>query len=163
MDILLVKNNSIRIRGNTTTVVTDPISKVEAQIVLLTNGEYDLSKVEGTRLVIEGPGEYEIGGLSVVAKRVKENLIFDIADQSRVLIAPASAVSGIQGDDEYDAILIKLNEKINTDSFSSLNAKSFILYGDLNLLTLKNEEVIRTNKVNLKKTNEVSGKIILLS
>ncbi|OGH12360.1 MAG: hypothetical protein A2857_01340 [Candidatus Levybacteria bacterium RIFCSPHIGHO2_01_FULL_36_15] len=166
MDISLIKENSIRIKGSKTAIVIDPVPlKVEAQIILLTdnNPNISLEKVEGAKLVIEGPGEYEVGGISIVAKRIKGDLIFDIVENSRILLLPASAVSKIQQEDDYEAVIIKVNDKINEDMFSILNSKTYILYSDLSLATLKSENIEKTNRVSLKKTGDVSGKIILLS
>ncbi|MCL4354379.1 hypothetical protein M1349_02800 [Patescibacteria group bacterium] len=165
MDISLTKDNSLKIKGKKTAIVTDPVSKTEADIVIITDSSasYDLDKVEGKRLVIEGPGEYEVGGVSIVAKNIKGDLVFYITDFSRILLLPASAVSKIQEEDEFDAVIIKVQEKINEDAFSAFNSKSFILYGDLSQATLKSENIEKTNKVSLKKTGEYFGKIIMLS
>lgn len=167
MDISLVKDNSIKIKGGRggTTIVTDPASRVEAEVVLLTasHQNHDLDKVEGKRLVIEGPGEYEIGGISIVGKSMRGDVVFDISNDSKILLLSSSAVPKIQEEDEYDAVLIKVNGKISDDSFSVFNAKSFILYGDISQVSLKTDKKEVTNRVNLKKMNEIAGKIFLLS
>src|SRR3990170_4446506 len=106
MEISLVKNNSIKIKSGKTVIATDPFSKVEAQGIILTdNSLYELDKVEGNRVVISGP-------------------------------------------DEYDCVVIKVVDKIIEDAFSVFNAKCYILYGGLDLVNLKSENIVKGNKVN---------------
>lgn len=166
MDISIVKDYSIKIKDGRggTTLITDPITKTEGDIVLITDRseEYDIDKVEGKRLVITGPGEYEIGGVSIMGKDNHGDQIFQINNSSRICLLPSSAISKMQEEDEFDAVLIKVNKKITDDSFSVFNAKLVILYGDANLMQLKDEKVERVNRLSLKKS-EFTGKIIILS
>jgi len=76
MDISFLGHSCFLLKGRDTKVVTDPYgsevgwqqSKVEADIVTVSHehkDHNDLSKVEGEPMVIAGPGEYEIKGVSV--------------------------------------------------------------------------------------------------
>lgn len=76
MEITWLGHSSFRIKGKTSTVVTDPYDssvgfkfpKVEANIVTISHGHADHSNrggVGGAPRVIDGPGEYEIGGVSI--------------------------------------------------------------------------------------------------
>src|SRR5438093_9518388 len=138
MDISLVKDNSIKIKDGRggTTIVTDPVLKTDGEIVLLTDREldYDAEKVDGKRLVIEGPGEYEIGGVSITGQEMKGDTVFRIFNSSKVCLLPASAISKIQEEDEFDAVIIKVNQRVTDDSFSVFNAKLVILYGNIDLI-----------------------------
>ena len=165
MEISLVKNNSIKIKSGKTVIATDPFSKVEAQGIILTdNSLYELDKVEGNRVVISGPGEYEVGGISIVCKNIKgENVYNIVSDTSNILFLPSTAVPKIQEDNEYDCVVIKVVDKIIEDAFSVFNAKCYILYGGLDLVNLKSENIVKGNKVNLRKTEEITGKIFLFA
>ncbi len=78
MEISFLGQASFRIKGKTTTVVTDPFDpefvglkfpKVEGDIVTISHDHKDhnnASIVDGTPFLIQGPGEYEIKGTSVV-------------------------------------------------------------------------------------------------
>jgi L-ascorbate metabolism protein UlaG (beta-lactamase superfamily) len=78
MDITYLGHSSFRLRGKTTTVVTDPYSPevglkfpkhIEANIVTVSHDHGDhnaVSFVEGNPFIIHGPGEYEIQGVGVV-------------------------------------------------------------------------------------------------
>ncbi len=165
MDVSIIKDSSLRIKGNKTAIVIDPLPlKVEAQIAIVTGSSSDISfeKVEGLKLIIEGPGEYEVGGVSVVVKRIKDDLCFDIVENSKILFILSSAISKISQEEDYDAVIIKVNSKLTEDMFSAINSRLYILYGDMNLATLKSENVEKTNRVSLKKAADTSEKIIIL-
>lgn len=70
-------HSAFKIKGKQKTVVTDPFSEavgkfprdVEADIVTVSHGHSDhnaVDRIKGTPFVIDGPGEYEVGGVSVV-------------------------------------------------------------------------------------------------
>lgn len=77
MEIQYLGHSSFRIKSKLQTVITDPFSskatglkfpKVEADIVTLSHDHEDHNAkqaVEGNPKIISGPGEYEIGGVSI--------------------------------------------------------------------------------------------------
>lgn len=77
MEITHLGHACFRLRGKTATLILDPFSeeiglkmpKVSADAVLITHKHFDhsdISKVEGYRVLIEGPGEYEVGGAQII-------------------------------------------------------------------------------------------------
>lgn len=69
MDIVYLGHSSFKIKGKGVTVVTDPyLGKSEADIVTVSHDHFDHNKTElvSSRFVVNGPGEYEIGGVSIV-------------------------------------------------------------------------------------------------
>lgn len=77
MDIIYLGHSSFRIKGKNVTIVTDPYDstkvglkfpKVDANIVTISHDHDDHNlpaQVEGDPKIISGPGEYEIGGVSI--------------------------------------------------------------------------------------------------
>lgn len=77
MEITWLGHSSFRIKGKTSTVITDPYDpailglkfpKLEADIVTISHEHQDHSRLDlisGTPKVVRGPGEYEIGGVSI--------------------------------------------------------------------------------------------------
>jgi len=77
MDITYFGHSSFRIKGKHTAIVTDPFDskfvglkfpKVEADIVLVSHNHQDhnaKTAVGGSPFIIEGPGEYEVKGVTV--------------------------------------------------------------------------------------------------
>lgn len=78
MDITYLGHSSFKIKTKTATVITDPFdpqmvglkySGVEGEIVTVSHAHHDhnaVDKVSGVKKVIEGPGEYEIMGVSII-------------------------------------------------------------------------------------------------
>ncbi len=78
MDITYLGHSSFKIRTKTATLVTDPFDSkmvglkypvTEGDIVTVSHGHPDhnaVEKVSGYKKVIDGPGEYEISGISVI-------------------------------------------------------------------------------------------------
>ena len=78
MEITYLGHSSFRIKTKSAVVVTDPFdpqmvgfkySGAEAEIVTVSHQHSDhnaVSKVSGVKKVVEGPGEYEISGISII-------------------------------------------------------------------------------------------------
>lgn len=78
MEITYLGHSSFRIKTKTATVITDPFdpqmvglkySGVEGEIVTVSHPHGDhnaIDKVKGVRKVFDSPGEYEIGGVSIM-------------------------------------------------------------------------------------------------
>lgn len=78
MEITYLGHSSFRIKTKNASVVTDPFdpkivglkySGIEGEIVTISHGHLDHSEfamVGGTKKVINGPGEYEISGVSII-------------------------------------------------------------------------------------------------
>lgn len=78
MDITYLGHSSFKIKTKTATIVTDPFdsdavgikfSPVESDIVTVSHNHGDHNahdKVNGVKKVIEGPGEYEVMGVSIL-------------------------------------------------------------------------------------------------
>lgn len=78
MDINYLGHSSFKIKTKTATVITDPFDsdmvglkfpQNEAEIVTISHQHEDhnaISKVTGVKKVVDGPGEYEISGVSII-------------------------------------------------------------------------------------------------
>lgn len=97
MDIYFLGLTAVRLRGKKTTLVVDPFNrektgtlpvgrrvkfdKTEADAVLLTSKnarETSLSQVQNYRVIVDGPGEYEVGGVSIIGLPVGETTTYYI-------------------------------------------------------------------------------------
>src|SRR5258708_40356795 len=78
MEITFLGQSAFKIKGKTTSIITDPyegsmlgmkFTKTDADIVLVSHHHDDHDKVENVtnvKKVIDGPGEYEVAGVSVI-------------------------------------------------------------------------------------------------
>lgn len=80
LEISWVGHSCFRLRGRTVSVLTDPcasssgysVGKVAADVVTISNSHPHhsaIDQVEGDPVILDGPGEYEIGGVVVTAFR----------------------------------------------------------------------------------------------
>ncbi len=164
MEISLVNKTSVKLKGKNASVVIDPTSKTEADIVLATKAldSLTIDKVEGVRLIISGPGEFEAGGISITGKASKGTTTYHILDNSKVVFATSNGIAQVPDDEEFDCLLIEVMGDLKEDAFASVNAKCVVLFGDLSLLTTQSDKQEKASKVNLKKTTEIAGKMFLL-
>lgn len=164
MEVSKISDASLKIKGKNASVVIDPKSKVDAQIVIAIEplDTISLDKVEGVRLVISGPGEYEAGGVSITGKKVNGEVIYQIVDSGKIIFVTSKNVADVPDDEEYDCLIVKITGEFKEDLLGPINTKCTILYGDFSLLDLKSENQEKVQKINLKKTAEIQGKIFLL-
>ncbi len=86
MEIQYLGRSSFRIKGKQVILVTDPFVKTFADIITVSDrnaGEINPALVKGTSrrpqpFVVDGPGEYEISGVSIMGFRCQESTIFII-------------------------------------------------------------------------------------
>lgn len=85
MEITYLGHSSFKIKTKTATVITDPFdpkmvglkySGVEGEIVTVSHDHADhndVDKVTGVKKVVNGPGEYEISGVSIMGYRTSHD------------------------------------------------------------------------------------------
>lgn len=98
MDIYFYGLTAVRIRGKKTAVVIDPFSKektgkkfekVETDAVLLTaknSPMTSLDQIQNYRVVIDGPGEYEVGGVAIIGIGVSDSTVYALKMDGIVLL-----------------------------------------------------------------------------
>jgi L-ascorbate metabolism protein UlaG (beta-lactamase superfamily) len=84
MEITYIGHSCFKIKGKTLSLVVDPynpkigykLPKLSADVVLVTHDHEDHNNVEGVsdyRLLINGPGEYEVGGVFIYGRSVNHD------------------------------------------------------------------------------------------
>jgi len=166
MEISSLKDQSVRIKSKVATVVVDPVSKTDAHVVILTkNAPAESTQyIPENAVVIDGPGEYEVGGISMIVTDIKGELTYSFdADNTRILLLCESTLAKIKEEDEYNAIIVRVDEEVKDTVLANLTASVFIFYGDLSKVKLSSENIQTLSKVNLKKKDELHGSFVLLS
>lgn len=164
MEISLVNSSSVKIKGKNASLIIDPTAKQDADIIIATKSldVLGIDKIEGVRLVIAGPGEYEAGGISITGKNTKGNILYNIIDSSKIMFTTSNGVTSVPDDEEYDCLLIEVMGELKEDAFASINAKCVVLFGDLVNVVVNQDKKETASKVNIKKTAEITGKIFFL-
>jgi len=121
MDITYLGHSSFKLRGKTASVITDPFDPKfvglkypsgEADIVTISHNHPDHNKselIKNVKMVVEGPGEYEISGVSMIgipsfhdAKRGEErgsNTIY-VFEIDGLRIAHLGDLGGVLSDEQ---------------------------------------------------------------
>lgn len=155
MEIALLDKNSIRIKGKKTTIVVDPQTKTAGDCVLFLN-DVDISnaaQVEGARLIIQGPGEYEIGGTKISAlKRGEELLYIIVIDSLALCLAKSDAMQKSQDAIQECSTAVFLADQVIAESLvAAVSPKIAVLYGEKATESTKafGKEVAPVNKIQI--------------
>lgn len=141
MDVTLLEKNSLKIRGKHAGLVVNPAVKTTADAVLLLGqAPLDISKAEGQRLVIEGPGEYEVSGVKVSSFGNKRDLAYEISmDGLDVFLANGETLKkSHDAKRECQVLILHADSIIDQSLIAALSSSLVILYGE------KAEEVAKT-------------------
>ncbi|RJQ24849.1 hypothetical protein C4577_06925 [Candidatus Parcubacteria bacterium] len=164
MEIIRINDESIRIKGKKISVVTDPDEKAEGDVFIYTTRSESRTSMANTegKLVVEGPGEYEVGGVHFRVSSDNDNLIYKIDEDSNVLLLTSKSAKKVEEGD-YTAVIIKAVEKLEEGDLSNFSSSNIVLYGKEENIALNDANLKRIPKVNLKKKDEIQGFIVVLS
>lgn len=174
MEITKLANSGVRIKAKNTAFIVDPGqgklegaaqkgSAMEGDVVILYEKPQDYSKFSG-KLVIDSPGEYEVGGVSIKGERIRGFLAFDFFEdgQKLVVISNPDITGDIETEDSKVA-LVRLAKKLGDETLSSIQSDIVSFYGPEEFLPQEKETLKRIDKINLKKIEELKGYLVYLS
>lgn len=158
MDVILIDKTTLRIKGKNSSLVINPtasIGKTEADAILFSEANPDFSdkKIEGFRITITGPGEYETSGTKISAIKVEEKLVVKLdVDGVKVLVGSGSSIEKISDKvEECDILAINSDSEFNNSFIASIEPKIVLLYG------ANKEEVVKSlGKESSEKTTKFS-------
>lgn len=136
MDIILINKNTLRIKGKNSSFIVNPDASTKAEadaIVLLRPWAHQtFPKIDGSRITIIGPGEYEINGVKIQATEVAGNLVVRAdVDLVKLLIGSGESVEKIHDNTpECDVAIINSDRDFNHSVLTSLEPKVLVIYGD---------------------------------
>lgn len=137
MDIALLGSKSLKLKSKKTTLVVNPtadISKTEAEGLLLLGdyGEKNISKVEGYRIVISGPGEYEVGGTKISAIKSGDKLAYLVdLDNVKVLIGEGKSIENSYDKiDNCNILVVNADNEFDYTALSKAEPNAILIYGD---------------------------------
>lgn len=152
MEIALVNKTSLRIKGKTVTFVLNPHEKGPFSAALLLDDTIDYANNE--TVVLQGPGDYEIGGVKIVGTRGGEKgLIYSMnIDGMEVLVGRIDTLSTMQHKlKEHNIVIGLCNETTDAAFLTSLAINVVAFYGE------KAEETAHGfAKENVKQMNKYS-------
>ncbi|HEX8931875.1 MAG TPA: hypothetical protein VF810_01845, partial [Patescibacteria group bacterium] len=97
MEIALLPQNGLRLKGKQTTLAVDPQDKAIYGGILLVDKTIDQIVNQENAVVIAGTGEYEIGGIKLTGTRSEVGMLYSLSiDNIDVLVGKLSALEKMQ-------------------------------------------------------------------
>lgn len=137
MDVQIFDTDSLRLKIKKTALAIDPktkITKFDAEAILVMNKSFDEGRVNDYRVIIDGPGEYEISGLKISGLKTEEDTIYGLSsDSTGILIAKASSLEKISADKlgDYKIVVINADTDLNQTLITAMEPNVIILYGQM--------------------------------
>lgn len=154
MEVTLLSDTSIKIKGKQAGIVVNPqkATKASADAVIFTSFTPEsVSGIEGQRLIINGPGEYEIGGIKITGYRVADALSYlIIVDGVDVAVVHAQHVFAMQEIiKEAHCVVVCTDVLVDASAIAKLSPQVVVLYGkenDASAKALGKDTVTHTGK-----------------
>lgn len=164
MEISRLSDTSVKIKTKTAVLVVDPDAKVEAEVILhITPFETGEELVTNKKIVIDGPGDYEIMDVAITGTSYGDFMGYSIDDGStRVLVAPSHAIDKVKDEEGYSALIVKAVAALDIEKITSFAPDVCIVLGDPMLLD-HISETKKFTKINVRKVDEsLKGQVVVL-
>lgn len=158
MEIALLQKTGLRIKGKTATFVINPHDVAGANAALVLDDSVDPASTEES-VVLNGPGEYEIGGVKISGTRGDKGVLYSLAiDGMDVLIGKIETLSAMQHKlKEHNIVISLCNEPANASFLTSLAINVVLFYGDKAAETAQGFE--KDNLQTMSKYTTAAGKL----
>ena len=136
MDVTLLSESSIKIKGKKASLIVDPRAKMPkntADMVLALQGEIAPERGEESRVTINDDGEYEIGSVKITGQSNGDLGIFYNLniDNTQIILAKVSTLEKLTDTGpEAEVAILNVDSGLNESIIASLEAKVIVLYGE---------------------------------
>lgn len=162
MEVQRVSDTSLKIKSKNATFLIDPGSQTNSEVLVFTQAP-DNFAIYNNSLVISGPGEYEVSGVSIKGEAISGKTAYDFLEEGqKVLVVTASQLSDIKEAEEYSAIVVIADSALE-EKLGEIAAEIIILASAQQFLPQDTSNFKKADKINLKKTEEYKGSIVHLS
>jgi hypothetical protein len=162
MEISIVGQKGLKIRTKNASFIVNPEKKTDEEVIVLTKVPQDYSEYEG-KIVFSGPGEYEAAGVSIKAESQADGTSFDFFEEGqRLVVLPSPKIPENRDTEDANAIVTYVDES-STDNISKLTGDLVAVIGPVGSLPSDSSNIKKTDRINLKKTEEYKGYLVHLS
>jgi len=160
VDISVVDNSSIKIRGKSASFIVDaPTSgpKLSADgVISLTSAAVNTSRISDSRIVISGPGEYEVNGIKISGIAIDGGIVYRlIVDEIEIVLGKLSELAKADLKiSSCDIALLNADSDLKESVVTALEPRFVVMYGDKKKDLLKamgKENVSPTSKFTITK------------
>ena len=159
MDIAILGKNSIKLKGKQVTFIVDPTKEMpktpaDAVILLNGNGNIDVSRVTNSRIVIDGPGGYEVGGAKINGTNTSKGTLYKFVIDGVTVILGSAAEVKMEGFSACQIAVVDTTSDFSESFVTALEPKMTVLFGDKKneaARTLGAENISAVSKVTISK------------
>lgn len=139
MEINALSSSSIRIKGKSGSIITDSFKKVAANAILSLETNVQIPHDLEDQLLINGPGEYETGGLKISGIRDKAGIAYKIVvDNISIILGEIKSLKALQPKlSECHIVILKIDEVEDLAFVTHFAPRALLAYGE------KAEEVLK--------------------
>jgi hypothetical protein len=142
VDISILENESIKLKGKQATFIVDPIKnmpKTASDGIIFLNGskDKDTSRVTDYRTIIDGPGEYEVSGAKISGTKTPSGIIYKLSIDNISIVLGYAADAKMEGFSVGQVALINTGNNFNESFITALEPKLTILYGEKRIESAK--------------------------
>lgn len=159
MEIVILDTQSIRIKGKTGAILLDPLLSGKTKfagdaVLFFTKKEQNTSKIEGLRLVIMGPGEYEIGGIKMSGFAAGEDIAYTFAvDGVNICAVTSRSLTKVaEKIKDCDVLVVRADSEVTDTAITNISPKVVALYNEMAAAGVK---VLGKEEASVKKTNKL--------
>lgn len=162
MEIQFLPKEGLKIKTKEVTFLAPPFGKIDCDVIL-SFSQKDIPETD--KMALYGPGEYEISGVSI--KGINENgtLLYSISeDTQKILLGGTTAsLTDMKDTEGYTVAIVRVDAKVTENLLSGVSSEIVVLYGDSAEEGLDPTTIKKTDKINLKKIEELKGFTVVLS
>lgn len=132
MEIALLPNNALKLKGKRATFVIDAQDKsARSAVISLTKSPDDLT-INPEDVILDGPGEYELGGVKLSAIRSSGAIVYNLnIDGIGILLGKITSFEKLQHKlNDQNIVLAYADDSANASFITPLASNALILYGD---------------------------------
>ena len=131
MEIALLPKSALRIKGKSASFVVNPQEPTATNAALLLDDTIE-DVLTDEAVTIQGPGEYEIGGVKITGTRGEKGIVYSLqVDGIDVLVGKMSTLSAMQHKlKEHNLVISECNESGDGAFLTSLATSSLVYYGE---------------------------------
>ena len=135
MDIAIFGKTSIKLKGKRVSFIVDPSKetpKISSDAIILLDGfaNIDTSRVTDSRMIIEGPGGYEVGGSKISGASTPQGVLYKLSIDDIVVIIGKATESKTEGFSACQIAVVNTDSDFNESFITALEPKITVLYGD---------------------------------
>ncbi len=163
MEIIKVQPSSIKIKSKNISILINPDGKFDDEVIVLSEKPTKYSEYKNN-LVIDGPGEFEVAGVSIKGYASDKGASFDFLEENQnVLYLSNIEIAKEKETEDYTAVIVKLQGEDDHELLTNIKSGIVVVYGDEQYLPKDQDTIKKIDKLNLKKIEEYKGFITYLS